>query len=89
MVVLLSFEQEERRRVPWPTRRPTRQATMVTTAVASVAIVTVAATSRVRRAQTIPRCILNEHSSSPWNPTELITADVRAAAHLCSLQGGA
>ena len=54
-------EYSRSRRAPWPTRRPARRAAMVATAVASVATVAVAATSRVRRAQTIPRFVLNEH----------------------------
>ena len=70
MVVLSSQEPSGAVAHAWLPRRPARRAAMVATAVASVATVAVAATSRVRRARTIPRFVLNEHSSSPWNPTE-------------------
>ena len=83
MVALLSSQEPSGAvNAVWPTRRPARRAAMVATAVASVATVAVAATSRVRRAQTIPRFVLNEHSSSPWNPTERSCAPSRALEQL-------
>ena len=83
MVALLSSQEPSGAvNAVWPTRRPARRAAMVATAVASVATVAVAATSRVRRAQTISRFVLNEHRRALGIPQ---SAAARCEERICSL----